>query len=65
MMPSLDMGATHSAHKFKLCTKCETAKPPEGGIEMGIKWICQACWNKRITGKNLQQNRKSRNAKTS
>lgn len=65
MMPSIDMGATHSTHKFKLCTKCDTAKPPEGGIEMGAKWICQACWNKRITGKNLQQNRKSRNAKTS
>jgi hypothetical protein len=63
MMPSLDMGATHSAHKFKLCTKCETAKPPEGGIEMGSKWICQVCWNKRITGKNLMQNRFVKNAK--
>ena len=56
-MPSIDMGAVHSIHKFKLCTKCEIMKPPEGGIDMGHKWICQPCWNKRITGINLKQNR--------
>ena len=60
MMPQIDIGASHGSHKFKLCTKCETEKPPEGGIEMGVKWICQSCWNKRITGKNLKQNRTNR-----
>jgi hypothetical protein len=57
MMPQIDLGATHSTNKFKLCSKCETTKPPEGGIDMGHKWICQPCWNKRITGSNLKQNR--------
>ena len=57
MMPSIDMGATFSTHKFKLCTKCDTDKPPEGGIENGHKWICQSCWLKRITGIHLKQNR--------
>jgi hypothetical protein len=63
MMPQIDIGANFSINKFKLCTKCETSKPPEGGIEMGAKWICQLCWNKKITGKNLQQNRFVKNAK--
>jgi hypothetical protein len=53
MMPSIDLGATHSTNKFKLCAKCKTMKPPEGGIDMGSKWNCQSCWTKRITYKNL------------
>jgi len=53
MMSSIDLGATHSTNKFKLCAKCETMKPPEGGIDMGSKWNCQSCWTKRITFKNL------------
>jgi hypothetical protein len=57
MMPSIDMGSTHESHQFKLCTKCGTQKPPEGGIEMGTKWNCQSCWLKRITGVHLKQNR--------
>jgi hypothetical protein len=57
MMPSIDMGSTFSTHKFKFCTKCDTDKPPEGGIENGHKWICQSCWLKRITGIHLKQNR--------
>jgi hypothetical protein len=57
MMPQIDLGATFSTNQFKLCTNCETTKPPEGGIEMGVKWHCQACWLKRITGVNLKQNR--------
>jgi len=57
MMPSIDMGAVHSTHKFKFCTKCDTPKPPEGGVEMGTKWNCQSCWLKRITGVHLKQNR--------
>ena len=53
MMPQIDIGAVHSTNKFKLCTKCDTSKPPEGGIDMGSKWNCQSCWTKRITYKNL------------
>lgn len=30
--------------KFKSCFKCEERKPPEGGIEMGQKWMCANCW---------------------
>jgi hypothetical protein len=56
-MPQIDMGATFSTHRFKLCSKCDTDKPPEGGIENGHKWICQSCWLKKITGVHLKQNR--------
>jgi len=44
-------------HKFKFCAKCQTEKPPEGGIDMGSKWHCQTCWNRRVTTKNLLQHR--------
>lgn len=64
MMPQIDLGANFSTNKFKFCTKCETPKPPEGGIDMGSKWICQSCWNRKITGKNLKQNRISQKAKS-
>lgn len=38
------------AHRFKLCTKCNKDRAPEGGIEMGpTKWICAACWTLRAT----------------
>jgi len=63
MMPPIDLGATHSANKFKFCFMCDTTKPPEGGIEIGTKWNCQACWLKRITGSNLKQNRINGGAK--
>ena len=53
MMPSLDLGGNPLANRFKFCDKCETMKPPEGGIDMGSKWNCQSCWTKRITFKNL------------
>jgi len=48
---------TKIMHKFKLCAKCQTDKPPEGGVDMGSKWHCQLCWNRRITTKNLLQHR--------
>lgn len=57
MMPAIDMGAIESSNRFKHCTKCDTDKPPEGGIDMGHKWNCQSCWLKRITGVHLKQNR--------
>lgn len=37
-------------HQFKLCSKCNQDKPPEGGIEMSpTRWLCASCWtNKAI-----------------
>jgi len=57
MMPQIDLGATFSTNKMKVCTHCEMTKPPEGGIENGHNWICQSCWLKKITGVHLKQNR--------
>ena len=57
MMPQIDLGATESANRFKFCNRCDTMKPPEGGIEMGHRWNCQSCWLKKITGVHLKQNR--------
>ena len=63
MMPQIDLGATFSTNKMKVCTHCEITKPPEGGVEMGLKWHCQSCWLKRITAVNLKQNRINGGAK--
>lgn len=39
-----------NAQVFKLCSKCEKEKPPEGGIDMNpTRWICAACWVTRVT----------------
>lgn len=33
--------------KLKLCNKCETLKPPEGGCNMRPgRWLCFTCWQK-------------------
>jgi hypothetical protein len=53
------MTEVQQLHPFKSCDKCEQKKPPEGGITMGQKWICQACWIIRTTGRYLRQNRKN------
>lgn len=40
------------AHRFKTCDKCETKKPPEGGMDMGRgRWICAACWTQKALRK--------------
>jgi hypothetical protein len=54
-MHPIDLVST-KASKFKFCNKCETMKPPEGGLDMGHKWMCQSCWLKRTTGMHLKQN---------
>jgi hypothetical protein len=45
-------------HKLKLCHKCDSNKPPEGGLDLGQKWICQSCWILRTTGSQLKQYKK-------
>lgn len=55
----LDIGSKQPLHGYKLCGKCEIAKPPEGGIHMSpSKWVCAMCWTNRTTSRNLK------NAKT-
>ena len=42
-------------HQHKLCDKCETTKPPEGGIQMSpSKWYCARCWATRAAIRNLK-----------
>lgn len=42
--------AARPVHQLKLCAKCETKKPPEGGIDMGRgRWVCAACWTHQAT----------------
>lgn len=37
------------AHQFKLCSKCNESRPPEGGIDLGPgKWHCAMCWSRRV-----------------
>ena len=45
---NLKGNVTQPAHRFKFCDKCETQKPPEGGMDMGReRWICAVCWTRR------------------
>lgn len=57
MFEPIALGRATFAHQLKLCKICNCMKPPEGGIEMNSKWLCQPCWNRKITGRNLKQNR--------
>lgn len=41
-------GSSRNSHPLRLCDKCETKKPPEGGIQMRPgRWLCASCWLKR------------------
>ena len=51
MTPIVITDKTRPMHPFKLCNKCEEKKPPEGGIELGAKWICHPCWINRNSKK--------------
>ena len=56
MMHPITLGNTNQpVHKLKLCNKCNEVKPPEGGIDMGSKWHCQACWTRRMTIGNIRK----------
>jgi hypothetical protein len=58
VLQRIELKGTHHSHQFKFCGKCEAEKPPEGGIDMGQKWICASCWTRRATGSNLKNSRK-------
>jgi formylmethanofuran dehydrogenase subunit E len=36
---------------FRKCDKCQEERAPEGGIEIGKKWMCARCWGKRTAHK--------------
>jgi hypothetical protein len=55
-MYPIELGGNQPVHKLRNCNKCDVVKPPEGGIDMGHKWICQSCCIARLTGKHLRQN---------
>jgi hypothetical protein len=55
-MYPIELGGNQPVHKLRNCNKCDVIKPPEGGIDMGHKWICQSCWIARLTGKHLREN---------
>jgi hypothetical protein len=55
-MYPIELGGNQPVHKLRNFNKCDETKPPEGGIDMGHKWICQSCWIARLTGKHLRQN---------
>ena len=52
-------GDRQPLHQYKVCNKCEEAKPPEGGVQMSPnRWHCALCWTKRITIQNLNGERR-------
>ena len=49
---NLKGNVTQPAHRFKRCDKCETEKPPEGGMDMGRgRWICAVCWTRKAVAR--------------
>jgi len=55
----LSMGSQQPLHQYKLCDKCEEARPPEGGVEMSPnRWHCALCWTKRVTIHKLNGERR-------
>jgi len=51
----LDIGSKQPLHKYKECSRCNEAKPPEGGVQMNhIKWYCAGCWTNMATRRNLK-----------
>jgi late competence protein required for DNA uptake (superfamily II DNA/RNA helicase) len=48
-MKIISLGGTpKNSHPLRLCDKCETKQPPEGGIQMGVgRWYCASCWLRR------------------
>lgn len=64
MMHPIDIGSKQPRHQLKVCYYCECEKPPEGGIAINEKWLCQPCWHKKVTGQNLKQNRTNRQGVT-
>lgn len=63
MFDPITLGRSTPVHQLQLCNGCEKQKPPEGGIAINSKWYCQVCWNRKIAGKNLKQNRTNRTTK--
>lgn len=57
MFEPIALGHATPAHQLKFCNGCDCEKPPEGGVAINDKWLCQPCWNRKITGRNLKQNR--------
>lgn len=63
MFDPITLGRATPAHQLKFCNGCECEKPPEGGVTINAKWLCQVCWTRKLSGRNLKQNRTNRTAK--
>jgi hypothetical protein len=60
------IGSQQQVHQHKMCSKCESIRPPEGGIHMSsAKWICAMCWTKRTTVNKLLQHATAKTTKPS
>ena len=48
--------------EYKLCAKCETEKPLDGGVYLSpFKWVCNHCWlgltAKKVVPRNVPKNK--------
>lgn len=44
----LNGSSNRPVHQLKHCTKCDSERVPEGGIELKPgRWVCAVCWSKR------------------
>lgn len=48
----LNGSSNRPVHQLKLCSKCNSQRVPEGGIELSpTRWVCAVCWSKRPTSR--------------
>jgi formylmethanofuran dehydrogenase subunit E len=40
-------GSPVSGQPKKDCDYCKENRVPEGGVQMGKRWMCAKCWGKR------------------
>lgn len=49
-LPNSYAKSLNAVHQFKHCSKCDSDKPPEGGVQMSReKWYCAKCWTVKVT----------------
>jgi len=44
-------GGLKNTRPLKECSRCNEKKEQAGGVDMGNKWICNFCWQKKLKGK--------------
>lgn len=42
-------GSLTSTQPLRTCSGCPYPQPPEGGVDVGSRWVCAGCWIRRLS----------------